>query len=85
MYYGYDLIYILFVGLAAGFLAGKIMKGKGYGLVGDLVVGLLGAIIGWWLAGMLGIGYHGILVSIIVALCGALLLLYIVRIVKKKN
>jgi uncharacterized membrane protein YeaQ/YmgE (transglycosylase-associated protein family) len=80
-----DLIYILLVGLIAGFLAGKIMKGKGFGLVGDLVVGVLGAIVGWWLFGMLGIGGYGLLGSIILALIGALLLLYIVRIVKKRN
>jgi uncharacterized membrane protein YeaQ/YmgE (transglycosylase-associated protein family) len=80
-----DLVYILLVGLIAGFLAGKIMKGKGFGLVGDLVVGVLGAIVGWWLFGMLGIGGYGLLGSIILALIGALLLLYIVRIVKKRN
>jgi uncharacterized membrane protein YeaQ/YmgE (transglycosylase-associated protein family) len=80
-----DLVYILFVGLVAGFLAGKIMKGKGFGLVGDLVVGVLGAIIGWWIFGMLGIGGYGLLGSIILALIGALLLLYIVRVVKKRN
>ncbi len=80
-----DLVYILFVGLIAGFLAGKIMKGKGFGLVGDLVVGVLGAMIGWWLFGMLGIGRYGLLGSIILALIGALLLLYVVRIVKKRK
>jgi uncharacterized membrane protein YeaQ/YmgE (transglycosylase-associated protein family) len=84
-FYGNDIIYILFVGLVAGFLAGKIMKGKGYGLVGDLVVGVLGSIVGWWLAAIMGIRGYGIITSILVALGGALLLLYIVRIVKKRN
>jgi uncharacterized membrane protein YeaQ/YmgE (transglycosylase-associated protein family) len=79
------IVYILIVGLIAGWLAGKIMKGKGFGLVGDLVVGVLGAIVGSWIFGELGLGAYGILGSIVVALIGALLLLYIVRIVKKKN
>lgn len=80
-----EIVYILIVGLMAGWLAGKIMKGKGYGLVGDLVVGVLGAIVGSWLFGVLGLGAYGLLGSIIVALIGALLLLFLVRMVKKKN
>ena len=78
-----EVVYILVVGLIAGWLAGKIMKGKGYGLVGDLVVGVLGAIVGSWLFGVLGLGTYGILGSIVVALIGALILLYLVRTVKK--
>ncbi len=81
----HDLVYILLVGLAAGFLAGKIMKGKGFGLVGDLVVGVLGAIVGSWIFGALGIETYGLLGSIVVALIGALLLLYILRLVKKRK
>jgi uncharacterized membrane protein YeaQ/YmgE (transglycosylase-associated protein family) len=80
-----DFVYILLVGLIAGWLAGKIMKGKGFGLVGDLVVGVLGAIVGSWLFGIMGLGAYGILGSIVVALIGALLLLYIVRLVKKRK
>lgn len=80
-----EIVYILIVGLTAGWLAGKIMKGKGYGLVGDLVVGVLGAIVGSWLFGVLGLGTYGILGAIVVALIGALLLLYLVRLVKKRN
>ncbi len=81
--YEHDLVYILLVGLAAGFLAGKIMKGKGFGLVGDLVVGVLGAIVGSWIFGELGIGAYGLLGSIVVALIGALLLLWGLRMIKK--
>jgi uncharacterized membrane protein YeaQ/YmgE (transglycosylase-associated protein family) len=83
--YHNDIVYILLVGLIAGFLAGKIMKGKGFGLVGDLVVGVLGAIVGSWIFWELGIGAYGILGSIIVALIGAMLLLYGLRLFKKKN
>jgi uncharacterized membrane protein YeaQ/YmgE (transglycosylase-associated protein family) len=80
-----DIVYILVVGLVAGFLAGKIMKGKGFGLVGDLVVGVLGAIVGSWICSALNIGIYGILGSIVVALIGALLLLWAVRKVKFKK
>jgi uncharacterized membrane protein YeaQ/YmgE (transglycosylase-associated protein family) len=80
-----DFVYILVVGLIAGWLAGKIMKGKGFGLVGDLVVGVLGAIVGSWIYGALGFGAYGILGSIVMALIGALLLLYVVRLVKKRK
>jgi len=83
--YEHEFIYILLVGLAAGFLAGKIMKGKGFGLVGDLVVGVLGAIVGSWIFWELGIGSYGLLGSLVEALIGALLLLYLVRLIKKKN
>lgn len=80
-----DIVYILVVGLIAGWLAGKIMKGKGFGLAGDLVVGVLGAIVGSWIFGALGLGAYGILGSAVVALIGALLLLYIVRLFKKRR
>jgi uncharacterized membrane protein YeaQ/YmgE (transglycosylase-associated protein family) len=79
---GRGIIWILLVGLIAGWLAGKIMKGSGFGVLGDLVVGVLGAVIGGWLFGLLGIVAWGFLGSIVVALVGALALLYLVRLVK---
>ncbi len=81
----HDIVYILVVGLIAGWSAGKIMKGKGFGLVGDLVVGVLGAIVGSWLFRELGIGVYGLLGSIVVALIGSLLLLYGIRMFKKRK
>lgn len=80
---GRGLIWLLVVGLIAGWLAGKIMKGAGFGLVGDLVIGVLGAVVGGWLFGLLGIGAWGLLGSIVVATVGALVLLYLVRLVKR--
>jgi len=82
---GHDIVYILVVGLIAGWSAEKIMKGKGMGLVGDLVVGVLGAIVGFWLFNALGIGVYGILGAIVVALVGALLLLYLFRLLVAKK
>jgi uncharacterized membrane protein YeaQ/YmgE (transglycosylase-associated protein family) len=77
------LIYWLCVGVIAGFMAGKIMKGSGFGLIGDLVVGIVGAFLGGWVFGLLGIGMGGIIGSILTALIGALLLLMLVRIIKR--
>ena len=81
---GQGLIWFLLIGLIAGFLAGKIMKGGGFGVVGDIVVGIVGALLGGWLFGVLGIGTSaGLLGSIITATIGAILLLFIIRLIKK--
>jgi uncharacterized membrane protein YeaQ/YmgE (transglycosylase-associated protein family) len=78
-----SLIVFLVIGIVAGWLAGKIMKGGGFGLVGDLVVGVVGAFLGGWVFGLLGIAAYGLLGSLVTALIGALLLLFIVRLVKR--
>jgi uncharacterized membrane protein YeaQ/YmgE (transglycosylase-associated protein family) len=77
------LLLFLMIGIVAGFLAGKIMKGKGFGLLGDLIVGVIGSFIGYWIFGLLGIASGGIIGALICALVGALFLLYIVRLAKK--
>jgi len=70
----------IIVGLIAGFLAGQFMKGGGYGIVGDIILGILGALIGGWLAqNLLGIGSTGLIGSIIVAFIGAVILIAILR------
>ena len=73
------LIFIL-VGLIAGFLASRVVLGKGRGWFWDIVIGILGAVIGGWLAGLAGIkiGY-GIFGQIVIAFVGALILLLIWR------
>jgi uncharacterized membrane protein YeaQ/YmgE (transglycosylase-associated protein family) len=67
------------VGLIAGFLAGRVMTGGGYGLVGDLVVGLVGALIGGFLFGQFVTGTYAFVGSIVVAFLGACLLIWVVR------
>ncbi len=79
-----NLVLFLVVGVVAGFLAGKIMKGSGFGLVGDLVVGVLGAFIGAWVFGLLGLSVGGILGLLVAAIVGALLLLYLLRLVRRR-
>jgi uncharacterized membrane protein YeaQ/YmgE (transglycosylase-associated protein family) len=77
-------IWFLIVGLVAGWLAGVLVKGGGFGLVGDLVVGVLGAFLGGFLFTMFGASAGGGLIgSIIVATIGAVMLLLIVRVIKR--
>lgn len=77
------LLWFLFIGLIAGWLAGMIMKGGGYGLVGDLIIGVVGAIIGGHVLGWLGIAAYGFLGSIITALVGAIILIFLIRLIKR--
>ena len=78
------LIIWLLIGLAAGYLAGMVMKGeRPYGLWGDLGLGLLGAIFGGWVFGLLGISAGGIIGSLITAFVGAAILIWLVRLIKK--
>ena len=77
------LLLFLVIGVVAGFLAGKIMKGAGYGLVGDLIVGVIGSFIGVWVFGLLGIEAGGIVGLLVASVVGALLLLFVIRLVKK--
>ncbi len=77
---GESLLVILLVGLVAGWLAGRIVEGGGFGLIGDIAVGIVGALLGSWLLPQLGIHIaSGIVSSIIVATIGAVLLLLILR------
>jgi uncharacterized membrane protein YeaQ/YmgE (transglycosylase-associated protein family) len=78
------LLWWIIVGLIAGFLAGKVMKGGGYGVVVDIILGILGAIVGGWVFGLLGINIGGGLIgSILVAFVGAVILIWITRLLKK--
>jgi uncharacterized membrane protein YeaQ/YmgE (transglycosylase-associated protein family) len=77
------LISWIVVGLTAGWLAGKVMKGGGYGVVVDIVLGILGGIVGGWVFGVLGLHAGGLIGSIIVAFVGAVILVWIARKLKK--
>ncbi|MBL8859235.1 MAG: GlsB/YeaQ/YmgE family stress response membrane protein [Planctomycetes bacterium] len=79
-----EFIWFLLIGATAGFLAGMIMKGGGFGLLGNLVLGILGAIFGGWLFGALGIYPDGgLIASLVTALVGAIVLIAIVRVFKR--
>ncbi len=76
----------IIVGLIAGWLAGKVMRGAGFGLIGDILIGVVGGLIGGWLAtAVLHIGaeVNGLnLESIIVAFVGAVILLFVLRLLR---
>ena len=76
------LIVFLAIGAVAGWLAGTLMKGGGFGLLMNIVVGIVGALIGGFVFGLLGISVGGIIGSIVTATVGAVLLLFIVGKVK---
>ena len=78
---GNGLLVSILVGIIAGFLAGKIMKGSGYGILMDLVLGLVGGVIGGLIAGSLGLGGGGLLWAIVISTLGAVLLVWIARMV----
>jgi uncharacterized membrane protein YeaQ/YmgE (transglycosylase-associated protein family) len=73
----------LIIGLVAGWLAETIMKGRGAGLVVNLIVGIIGAYLGGLLFGFLGLSMHGLIGSLISATVGAVVLLFLVGLIKK--
>ena len=73
-----DVIGFIIVGIVAGWLAGKLMKGKGFGLIGDLIVGVIGAYLGGWIFESLDISTgEGFIGSLITALVGAIILFFL--------
>jgi len=78
-----SLLLFLLIGLVAGWLAGKIMKGRGFGLVGNLIVGVIGALLGGFLFRILGMTTTSLVGSLLTALVGAIVLLFIVGQLKK--
>lgn len=77
------ILWWIIVGLIAGWLAGRVMKGGGYGVLADIVLGILGGILGGWLFGMMGISAGGTIGSIVVAFIGAVILVGLTRLLKR--
>jgi uncharacterized membrane protein YeaQ/YmgE (transglycosylase-associated protein family) len=81
---GHGLIAWIVIGVLAGWITGKLMKGSGYGFIMDMIVGLIGALIGGFLSSHLGaggVGQHGIIVSVLIAVVGAVILTWLVRLI----
>ena len=79
-----EFFWFILIGLTAGWLAGQLMKGGGFGVVGDIVVGVIGALLGGFLFRTLGMSAGGgLLGSLIVAVIGAVVLLFLLRLIKK--
>jgi uncharacterized membrane protein YeaQ/YmgE (transglycosylase-associated protein family) len=77
------LVWTIVIGILAGWLAGKIMRGSGFGILVDLLLGIVGAFIGGYIFALLGLAAYGLLGRLIMALVGALLLLFLVRALKR--
>ena len=79
-----EFVWFIIVGLVAGWLAGVLMKGGGFGVIGDIIVGIIGALIGGWLFSTMGVSTGGgLLGAIIVALIGAIILIFLLRLIKR--
>ncbi len=80
-----EIVWTLVIGAVAGWLAGVAMKGKGFGLIGDIVLGLIGAFVGHFTLGLIGISIGGGLVGqILNAFIGAVIVIFVVRAIVKR-
>jgi uncharacterized membrane protein YeaQ/YmgE (transglycosylase-associated protein family) len=80
-----EYLWFALIGLAAGWLAGQFFKGSGFGLVGNLIVGVLGALLGGFLFSLAGVLAGGLIGALITATVGAVLLLYLMTFVAKQR
>ncbi len=80
-----SILWFLLIGLCAGWLAGQIVKGSGFGLLGDLIVGMVGAMIGGFLFSEMGVYHGGLVGSLLSATVGAILLLLILRWIRTRR
>lgn len=79
-----EVLWFILIGLAAGWLAGQLMKGRGFGVIGDIIVGVIGALLGGFLFGILGVfPGGGLLGRLVVATVGAAVLLFLLRLIRK--
>jgi uncharacterized membrane protein YeaQ/YmgE (transglycosylase-associated protein family) len=74
-----SLLLEIAIGILAGFLAGQIMRGRGYGLLLDLVLGLVGAVIGGFVFSLLGLHGYGLVGQLVIATAGAVMLIWVAR------
>jgi uncharacterized membrane protein YeaQ/YmgE (transglycosylase-associated protein family) len=80
-----DLVWFLLIGAIAGWLAGKLTKGRGFGLAGNLGIGVIGAVIGGFIFRLIGLSAYGTCGSLIMATIGALVLLFAVQVIQGKR
>jgi len=80
-----DFLWFLLIGVAAGWLASQIMKGGGSGLVTDLIMGVIGSIVGGFLFGLLGLSADGAIGSLMTATVGAIVLIAGLRLINRRR
>lgn len=80
-----SLIYFILIGLAAGWIVGKILKGQSFGLAGNLIIGMIGSVVGGVLFWVLGIAPKNIIGSLVTAVIGALVFLFVASKLSKRS
>ncbi len=80
-----NLVWFILIGALAGFLAGKIMKGTGFGFLRNLVVGIIGSLLGGWVFGLFGLESVSLIGSLITATVGAIILLALLNWLTRKK
>ena len=78
-----EILWFIFIGIVAGWLAGLLMRGHGFGLLGNLVIGVVGAVVGGFLFDLFGITAYGTIGSIVMSVIGAVVLLGLISMVRK--
>ncbi len=78
-----NILWFLIIGALAGWLAGKIVRGYGFGVLGNIVVGIVGAVVGGMLFSLLGLKTLSLIGSLVMATVGAIVFLYLIRLIKK--
>lgn len=78
-----NLLWYIIIGILSGFVAGKLMRGGGFGVIVNLIVGIIGGVLGGWMFGLLGISAGGMLGSLITSVVGAMLLLWVVGLLSR--
>ncbi len=78
-----DILGFIIIGIIAGWIAGVIMKGRGFGMIGDLIVGVVGAVIGGFVFRLLGISAYGVLCTLAMATVGAVVFLGLAGMIKR--
>jgi uncharacterized membrane protein YeaQ/YmgE (transglycosylase-associated protein family) len=76
-------VWFLFIGGVIGWLAGLIIRGRGFGIIGDIVIGIVGAMLGGWMAGVIGLSTSSSVGAFLLALVGAVVLVGLTRFVKR--
>jgi len=79
---GDHMLYAIIIGAIAGFLAGKIMKGEGFGIIGNIIIGIIGGFVGRFLLGLIGFASTGLIGDLIAGILGAVVLVFVVNKIK---
>jgi uncharacterized membrane protein YeaQ/YmgE (transglycosylase-associated protein family) len=77
------LLWTILIGILVGWLAGLIVKGRGMGVLVDLIVGIVGSLLGHFVFGLLGLASYGLIGSLVISVVGAVLLLLLIRVIKR--